>query len=80
MYNKRKDYNSIKVLMKLSDKFSLVSARLKTRKSRTAITILTMSVLFGVVIAAMTIIQGNFNNLEYLNQEAYGDHIFLKVT
>lgn len=80
MYNKRKDYNSIKVLMKLSDKFSLVSARLKTRKSRTAITILTMSVLFGVVIAAMTIIQGNFNNLEYLNQEAYGNNIFLKVT
>lgn len=80
MYNKRKDYNSIKILMKLSDKFSLVSARLKTRKSRTIVTILTMSVLFGVVIAAMTIIQGNFNNLEHLNQEAYGDHIFLKVT
>lgn len=66
--------------MKLSDKFSLVSARLKTCKSRTAITIFTMSVLFGVVIAAMTIIQGNFNNLEYLNQEAYGNNIFLKVT
>lgn len=66
--------------MKLSDKFSLVSARLKTRKSRTIVTILTMSILFGVVIAAMTIIQGNFNNLEHLNQEAYGDHIFLKVT
>ena len=66
--------------MKLPDKFSLVIARLKAHKTRTVITILTMSVLFGVVIAAMMIIQGNFNNLEHLNQEAYGDHILLKAS
>lgn len=65
--------------MKFSDKLNLVFARLRVRKMRTIVTIFTMSVLFGVVIAAMTIVQGNFDNLERLNQEAYGDNIFFKA-
>lgn len=66
--------------MKISDMMTLVGARFKTRKLRMIVSVVTMSVLFGLVIGVIMIVGGTTNVIERLNTDAYGDGVLMSVS
>ena len=63
--------------MKLSDVFLLASAKLKIRKRRTIISALTISLLFGVVVAGLVISDSVMKGLDQVSQEMFEGKIYL---
>lgn len=66
--------------MKISDMMTLVGSRFKTRKLRTIVSVVTMSVLFGLIIGMIMVVSGTSNIIERLNTEAYGDGVLMGVS
>ncbi|MDR3297912.1 MAG: hypothetical protein LBT19_00825 [Candidatus Nomurabacteria bacterium] len=65
--------------MKIKDIATLVNSKLKVRKLRTSITIITASILFGVVITVLLIAKGFFNGVTEFAKSTFGDEAILFI-
>lgn len=65
--------------MTFCEMLPLIFSRLMIRKKRTIVTVLTASVLFGVILAAIFIFRGIHNVLLQANRTAFGDTVYLQV-
>lgn len=66
--------------MIFSDAMLLAVSKLKIRKRRTIATIITASMLFGVVIAVFLIIFGLKSEIENASQSQFGNKVYIKAT
>ncbi|MFV0485420.1 MAG: FtsX-like permease family protein [Candidatus Saccharimonadales bacterium] len=66
--------------MNFSDSLLLATSKLKIRKRRTIATIITASVLFGVVIAAFMVIFGLKTGIEDTARSQFGNKVYINTT
>ena len=59
-------------MIRLSDTLILALAKLRTRRVRTAITVTTAGLLFGGMIATLSVVQGTIKSVEEFSQAGFG--------
>lgn len=67
-------------MINIIDASMLASTKLRTRKVRTSITVAISGILFGLLIAGVTIVQGVFSSAERFSEQGLGDRFIMTVS
>ncbi len=67
-------------MIRLSDTLILALAKLRTRRVRTAITVTTAGLLFGGMIATLSVVQGTIKSVEEFSQAGFGSRYIVSGT